>query len=47
MSEHDDPLLVHLGSAGFQDGGAIQFRIPPDALDARDWSQAYAVADSG
>ncbi len=45
-------LLPHLGfdhELGFEflDNGAIQFRIPADALAAHDWSQVTAEADSG
>jgi hypothetical protein len=40
-------LLLHLGSFEFQDGGAIQFRIPEAALAARDWASIYAEGDSG
>jgi hypothetical protein len=44
-------LLLHLeddASLGFAflDGGVIQFRIPDDALDARDWARVVAIADS-
>ena len=44
-------LLLHLADDAdigfsFLDGGAIQFRIPADALAARDWSQVFAEADS-
>ncbi len=44
-------LLLHMGwdtDIGFEflDGGAIQFRIPLDALAARDFSRAFAYADS-
>lgn len=45
-SDDNSVVLVHLGSSPFQDGGAIQFRIPPNALAASDWTQIYAVADS-
>lgn len=45
--EDGSVLLLHLASVEFQDDGAIQFRIPPDALVVGDWSRAYAVADSG
>ncbi|MDQ8043570.1 MAG: DUF1963 domain-containing protein [Patulibacter sp.] len=40
-------LLLHLASVEFQDGGAIQFRIPADALAAQDWTQVYGEASSG
>ena len=47
---HDpDPgtvLLLHLSSVEFADAGSIQFRIPPQALAARDWSQIRAYGDS-
>ena len=48
----DTVLLLHLGfdhELGFEflDNGAIQFRIPADALAAHDWSQVTAEADSG
>lgn len=39
-------LLLHLGSIEFSDAGAIQFRIPEAALEARDWSQICAEGDS-
>ncbi|MBA3585674.1 MAG: DUF1963 domain-containing protein, partial [Gemmatimonadetes bacterium] len=44
-------LLLHLASdseLGFEflDGGAIQFRIPADALAANNWRAARALADS-
>jgi hypothetical protein len=44
-------LLLHLETDAdlrfeFLDGGTIQFRIPSDALAARDWSAVVAFADS-
>lgn len=44
-------LLLHLAwdedlGFQFQDGGAVQFRIPTAALEARDWSRAFAEGDS-
>jgi hypothetical protein len=47
----DTVLLLHLASderLGFEflDGGAIQFRIPADALAAREWSRVRVEADS-
>jgi hypothetical protein len=46
-ADDDSLLLLHLASVEFQDGGAIQVRIPAGALAAQDWTQAYMVADSG
>ena len=45
-------LLLHLGwdeelGFMFQDGGAVQFRIPLDALAVGDWSQVCTEGDSG
>jgi len=47
----DTVLLLHLTADDelgfdFLDGGVIQFRIPPDALAAGDWSAVVATADS-
>lgn len=39
-------LLLHLGSIEFQDGGAIQFVIPRDALAAADFTQVVTEGDS-
>lgn len=39
-------LLLHLGSIEFQDGGAIQFVIPRDALAAADFTQVITEGDS-
>ena len=44
--EEGTVLLLHLASIEFQDAGAIQFRIPEEALAARDWSQICAEGDS-
>lgn len=44
--EEGTTLLLHLASVEFMDAGAIQFRIPDDALAARDWSQIVAEGDS-
>jgi hypothetical protein len=51
-AEEGTALLLHLGwdeelGFEFQDGGAVQFRIPRDALAAGDWSQVVAEGDSG
>ena len=50
--EEGTALLLHLGwdeplGFMFQDGGAIQFRIPREALAAADWSRICAEGDSG
>lgn len=45
-SEADTVLLLHLASVEFQDGGAIQFRIPAGALAKQDWTQVVAQGDS-
>ena len=44
--EEGTVLLLHLASIEFQDAGTIQFRIPEEALAARDWSQICAEGDS-
>ncbi len=50
-SEPGTLLLLHVSNDesltfAFLDGGAIQFRIPREALVARDWSAVIAQADS-
>lgn len=42
----DTALLLHLATVEFQDGGALQFRIPRAALADEDWAQAHAEGDS-
>jgi hypothetical protein len=50
-AEADTVLLLHVSNEWdlqfeFLDGGAIQFRIPRDALAARDWARVVAEPGS-
>ncbi len=44
--EPDSAVLIHLGSAEFQDGGGVQFRLPAAALAAGDWSRVRGYGES-